>query len=253
VVEAARAPFPIRYAVQPKKNIALTRNHAVRLATGAWIGFLDDDEMPPVDWLRRMYTTVTDARADAVLGPVISELPLGAPEWIRTGDFFSRRRFLTGTVVPRQEYRIGNALVSAAILRRIEGPFDPDYGLSGGEDGRMLNLLANVGARIVWCDEAAVVEPIESGRLSRQWLLRRAYRGGQDFARHTRSGAYGPVRSYTMPALALRATVQLLTSGILAGLAWPFGEARRIRWLRKAHANAGKLAVLTNRFYEEYR
>jgi succinoglycan biosynthesis protein ExoM len=41
------APFPIRYAVQPVKNISLTRNKTVELAGGDWLAFIDDDERAP--------------------------------------------------------------------------------------------------------------------------------------------------------------------------------------------------------------
>ncbi|WJJ94309.1 glycosyltransferase family 2 protein [Neopusillimonas aromaticivorans] len=42
------------YAIQPEKNIALTRNMSVALATGPWLAFIDDDECAPVDWLKTL-------------------------------------------------------------------------------------------------------------------------------------------------------------------------------------------------------
>ncbi len=253
VVKAAGTRLHIRYDIQPQKNIALTRNLSVRLAIGDWVAFLDDDELPSKDWLRRMFETVIRSGADGVLGPVVSVLPADAPDWIRAGDFFGRGRFATGVIVPRTEYRIGNALLRAESLRQIAGPFDSEYGLSGGEDGRLLNLLANRGARLVWCDEATVTEPVEPSRLTRRWLLMRAYRGGQNVTRHTRSGAYGPLRFYTLPLLALRAGAVAVSSSALAILLWPLSEIWRFGWLRRAYSNAGKLTALANSRYEEYR
>jgi succinoglycan biosynthesis protein ExoM len=253
VVETASASLQMRYDIQPRKNIALTRNLGVRLAVGDWLAFLDDDEVPGGDWLRRMFQTVTQSGADGVLGPVIAVLPEDAPDWIRAGNFFGRRRFATGVMVPRNEYRIGNALLRAEWLRQIEGPFDPDYGLSGGEDGRLLNLLANRGARLVWCDEAEVTELVEPSRLTRRWLLMRAYRGGQDYARHTRSGAYGPVRFYTVPLFAMRAGALAVSASALAVLVWPLSQTWRFSWLRRAYSNAGKLTALANWRYQAYR
>ena len=43
---AASAPFPVKYCVEPRKNIALVRNHAIAHATGDYIACLDDDEFP---------------------------------------------------------------------------------------------------------------------------------------------------------------------------------------------------------------
>ena len=48
------APFPIRYAVQPVKNISLTRNKTVELAGGDWLAFIDDDERAPPPWLAQL-------------------------------------------------------------------------------------------------------------------------------------------------------------------------------------------------------
>src|SRR5208282_2362401 len=65
-----RAPFPIRYDIQPLKNISLTRNRTVELATGQWVAFIDDDERAPTTWLERLMDAATRYEADGVLGPV---------------------------------------------------------------------------------------------------------------------------------------------------------------------------------------
>src|SRR5690348_2865186 len=63
-------PFPIRYDIQPEKNIALTRNRTVELASGEWLAFVDDDERAPDFWLAGLAEAVTQYAADGVLGPV---------------------------------------------------------------------------------------------------------------------------------------------------------------------------------------
>ncbi len=79
--------FPVRYAVQPRKNIALTRNMTVELATEDWLAFIDDDERAPAFWLSTLADAVVNCRADAVLGPVDPIVPEEAPDWIRRGRF----------------------------------------------------------------------------------------------------------------------------------------------------------------------
>lgn len=249
---AASAPFPVRYAVEPEQNIARARNRAVALARGDWLAFLDDDELPEPDWLARLREAADRYEADAVLGPVLGAPPPDAPAWVREGRFFERRRFATGTPVPRNEFRIGNALVRRACLARLPGPFDPAYGLTGGEDGDMLCRLARAGARIVWCDEAQVLEPVEPARLRPRWLLRRAWRGGNDYARHFLAGHYGPHGPLARAAFAARAAAQGLAALVLAACALPLGRAHWLRRLRQAFANAGKLAALRGRHFEEY-
>ncbi len=252
VVAAAIAPFPLRYSVQPVKNIALTRNQALAAASGDWIAFLDDDELPLPDWLQQLWRTAELHSADGVLAPVISQVPDDAPDWIKAGNFFARRRFTTGTVVPRNEYRIGNALLRADCLKALDGPFDAAYGLTGGEDGDLLCRYADQGARLVWCDEAVVTEPVEHSRLNRHWLLKRAWRGGNDYARHYFAGRYGPLPLLAGPRFMVRTALQWLAAAALQGATLPVQRCH-FHWQRKAAAQRGKLAALRGSRYEEYR
>jgi succinoglycan biosynthesis protein ExoM len=246
------AGFPVHYDVQPEKNISLTRNRTVAMASGEWLAFIDDDERAPAAWLRRLADSARTHAADGVLGPVIPVVPATAPTWIRRGDFYSWARMRSGTVVPANRLRFGNVLLRASVLARHGAPFDPAYGLTGGEDGDLLTRLVNAGSRIVWCDEALVTEPVEASRVSLRWLLRRALRGGQDFARHTFAGRYGSPTGADRMRFVSRATVQLVLAASLALVTWPFGTHRAAGWLLKAAANAGKLTVLGGWHYREY-
>lgn len=250
---ALGAPFPIRYQIQPEQNIALTRNLTLALAGGEWVGFIDDDERAPPPWLRLLAEAAAEHAADGVLGPVEPVIPDNAPAWIRRGGFYRWARMPTGRVVPLNKLRLGNALMRARLLRGEDPPFDPAYGLTGGEDGEMLGRLAQQGARIVWCDEAVVSEPVEPARLSLRWLLLRALRGGQDYARHRRSGRFGPLSRAGRWHFVLRALLQAALAALLALLSWPAGRHHAAHWLLKTAANVGKVSVFLGWHYREYR
>lgn len=255
VVERRRelgAPFPIHYDIQPVKNIALTRNRTIELATGHWIAFIDDDERAPATWLKQLVAAVTCHAADGVLGPVDPVVPPDAPAWIRRGAFYDWTRMTTGTVIPTNRLRFGNVLLRGSFLRREPAPFDPAYGLTGGEDGDLLGRLVQSGMRIIWCDEAVVHEPVEATRLTLRWLMRRGLRGGQDFARHTLAGSYGPVTAMVRVRLFLRAAIQLAVAAGLTLVALPFGKHRAAQWLITVCANLGKLSVFWGWHYREY-
>lgn len=255
VVERRRelgAPFPIHYDVQPLKNISLTRNRTVELASGDWIAFIDDDERAPPSWLALLAEAATEYAADGVLGPVEPVVPQHAPDWLRQGGFYNWARMQTGTIIPLNKLRFGNVLLRAALLRGETPPFDPNYGLTGGEDGDLLTRLVQNGAHIIWCDEAVVREPVEAARLSLRWLLRRALRGGQDFARHTLAGRYGSMTWSGRIQFFLRALLQALAAAALALLAWPAGRHRAVYWLLKASANVGKMSIFGGWHYREY-
>jgi succinoglycan biosynthesis protein ExoM len=246
------APFPIRYAVQPVKNISLTRNKTVELAGGDWLAFIDDDERAPPPWLAQLVEAAARDAADGVLGPVDPIVPLSAPAWIRRGRFYDFPRMATGAVIPPNRLRFGNVLVKGSWLRGAEEPFDPALGLTGGEDGDLLSRLVQRGARIVWCDEAIVREPVEPSRLSLRWLLRRALSGGQDFARHSLAGRYGSMSTGKRVRFFLRALAQALAAAGLTLVVWPLGRHHAARWLTTLSANVGKLSVFWGWRYREY-
>lgn len=245
-------PFPIRYEIQPEKNISLTRNRTVSLAQGNWLAFIDDDERAPPAWLRLLAEAVVQHAADGALGPVEPVVPEAAPAWIRRGSFYAWARMKTGTPVPLNKMRFGNVLLRAESLRVLVGPFDPAYGLTGGEDGDLLVRMAERGARIVWCDEALVHEPVEAARLSLRWLLLRSLRGGQDFARHTLAGRYRPVTPGVRLYFFVGALSQSALASVLALLTWPRGRHHAVYWLLKAAANLGKMSIFLGWHYREY-
>lgn len=255
VVEQARSdglPFPIRYAIQPLKNVALTRNQTVALAQSDWLAFVDDDERAPPRWLASLAQAASHFGADGVLGPVMPVLPEFAAAWLQHGHFYDWARMSSGAIVPLNRLRFGNVLLRAALLRAQAPVFDPAYGLTGGEDGDLLTRLVQAGARIVWCDEAAVDEPIEPSRLNLRWLLLRGLRGGQDFARHKLAGRYGPLTALDRAQLLLKALVQMVLAGVFTLLCLPFCRHLAAHWLIKLSANFGKVSAFLGWHYREY-
>jgi len=256
VVEQRRAlgaPFPIHYDIQPQRNIALTRNRTVeQCAAGDWLAFIDDDERAPPGWLAQLADAATRYQADVVLAPVVPVVPDHAASWIRRGNFYDFPRMASGDIVPLNRMRFGNVLVRGEPLHAQPGPFDISFGLIAGEDGDLLVRMVRGGAKVVWCDEAIVTEPVEASRLSLHWLLQRALGGGQEFARKTLTGFYGPVSSTGRLAFFGRVFVQLLVSGVLTLLTLPLGRHRAAQWLIRGAANFGKLTTLWGWRYAEY-
>jgi succinoglycan biosynthesis protein ExoM len=163
-----------RYVHEPTPGIAAGRNRALDEATTELLVFVDDDERPVPGWLRALVDTWQATRPAGVVGPVTSEFAHEPDPWITAGRFFDRRRLPTGAQV--RIAATNNLLLDLAAVGPLR--FDPRYGLTGGSDTLFTGQLTAAGGRLVWCAEAGVVDVVPAARLTRRWVLRRAFRSG---------------------------------------------------------------------------
>ena len=171
----------VRFVHEPTPGIAAARNRGLDEACDAeLLVFIDDDERPEPGWLRSLIETWMRTRAAAVMGPVVSIYPEEPERWIALGGFFNRRRLPTGTEVTVAG--TGNLLLDLRQLRHAGVRFDPRFA-SGGEDTLFTRELHRRGGRMVWCDEAVVLDVVPPWRLRRRWVLQRAFRYGNTWSR----------------------------------------------------------------------
>jgi succinoglycan biosynthesis protein ExoM len=172
----ARLRWPLVYEHEPRRGIAQARNRAVHCAGGdvQFLAFIDDDEVPDSSWLEELLFAQRLYAADVVSGPVLPAFEAPVPGWMR--GFFDRSRYPTGT---RLAYaRTGNVLIRSNLLREPSLAFDERLALTGGEDTHLFLRIAQLGATLVWADEAVVHESVPRTRICLTWVLRRAYRAG---------------------------------------------------------------------------
>jgi len=182
VVESLKrkSSFDIDYFVEPEQNISLARNKAVGIARGNFIALIDDDEYPGPNWLLNYYKTLTSISADGALGPVVPYYPAGIPEWIIKSKIWEKRSRKTGAVLNWPETRTSNVFLNRSILDDQAQPFDPKFGLTGGEDQDFFKRMMNNGRRFAWCNEAEVHEVVPSERWKRRFYLKKYLQmGGQ--------------------------------------------------------------------------
>lgn len=167
----------IHYFNEPLQNISLARNRAVKESRGEFIAFVDDDEFAQDRWLQNMYATLQKYNFDAVFGPVVTLYPPGFSMLVQKSGALDRSRHTTGTIY-KGAGRTGNALVKKQLLQIRPGPFNEEFGLTGGEDSDFFNWFRDEGYVIGWCDEAVVSETIGTERQALIWHLKRSYTGG---------------------------------------------------------------------------
>lgn len=245
---AADFPVPLRYLVEPRRGISHARNTAVAQASGDYVAFIDDDETASPAWLAALVRTAIETDCDAVLGPVLPIFPAGSVAWAKDCGLYHRPRHATGARVAANEGRTSNALVKFEHL--IGGEiFDPQYGLTGGEDYDFFRRLDARGGVIRWADDAIVSESVPLDRQRVRWVVERSLRGATGYWR---------MQNQTAPlALALlRAAAGLMagsTFAVLAVLAWPVSAASGVRCFARAAKGFGRVLALTGVRIETYR
>jgi cellulose synthase/poly-beta-1,6-N-acetylglucosamine synthase-like glycosyltransferase len=243
----------VRYVHEPKPGIAAGRNRALDEAADADVlVFIDDDERPRDDWLQRLLEMYRRTQPAAVVGPVLSSYEHELDGWIRDGRFFERRRHASGAEVTVAA--TNNLLLDLHQIRQFGTRFDEEFGLTGGSDTLFTRHIVRAGGRLVWCDEAPVVDVVPASRLTREWVMKRAFRSANSWSRT--SLALAPT-----PSSLLVTRLKLTASGlirIVAGSAQAlFGivvgsRAHDARGRRTLTRGAGMVAGAWGHVYAEY-
>ncbi len=237
----------VKYDFQPIKNISLTRNKAVSLATGTYVCFIDDDGVADKNWVFEMHACLQKYDADGVFGAVIPFYEESVPEWIVKGNFFRRPEEKTGS--EPNSHRTTNCMIKSEVLRQIDGPFDPGFGLTGGEDSNLFKKLVARGAKFVFCNEGIVHDFIPQERSNLNWLMKRHYRSGITNTQVRMQISKN--KFFRGLYFILRYTVLLLISVFLFIVNIPF-KSKRIYWLLKIAGIMGHFAYFINLEFKEY-
>lgn len=240
VDRAADFRFPLRYVHAPARNISVARNAALDAAEGRWLLFIDDDEVAHRDWLR----TIVAHRegADAVIGRSVATYADHLPGWAARCDFHSNAIESN----PVNAYT-SNALLDMDFVRRQGLRFRLELGRTGGEDSVFFRQMHLAGARICYCPDAVVFEPVPPVRATMTWVFRRKYRAGQThglLCREFDRSAYA--------RLFVTAGAKAVASFVMSLAVLP-GTDRSRRWLARGVFHIGALRYrIAPRIMEEY-
>jgi succinoglycan biosynthesis protein ExoM len=179
---AKGSPIPVTYCVEPTQNISLARNRAIKNASGDFIAFIDDDELPSAHWLLTLFSACHKYGVDGVLGPVHCRFDEEPPQWVIKGKFYERPTYPTGLVIDWTKGRTGNVLLKKSVFDSDELLFNPAFHRAGDQD--CFRRLIAKGYVFVWCNEAAAYEIIPPARWTRRFMLKRALLRGTIGTQH---------------------------------------------------------------------
>lgn len=243
------------YVHEPRPGIAAARNRALETAdTAELLVFIDDDEVPEPRWLELLVRTFEESPGAAgVAGAVVSTFEAPLPPWVVAGGFFVRQRHSTGAALPAAA--TNNLLLHLPAVRELGLAFDERFGTSGGSDTLFTRQLVAAGHRLVWCDEAVVVDQVPAQRCTTSWVVRRALRSGNSWSRTSLALTSAPLpRAATRARLVARGALRVAAGGARAAAGTLLrSRPHQARGVRTAVRGAGMVAGAVGGTYVEYR
>lgn len=228
----------LEYYNQPKKNISLTRNICVKYSCGEYLLFIDDDEIADSNWVSEHLNAVEKFDADGGFGLVIPEFPSNTPKWIKRNDYFKRKIPPTGETAT--SFATSNCIIKSSVLKNESEPFDPKYGLTGGEDTHLFYRLKKNGAKFISNREAIVKDIIPQDRTNIKWLVKKSFQTGNTATRRMIELAESRILKRIF--LLFKAIAYLILS-ILLFIIFLLNIDARIKWLLKIFTNLGHITA----------
>lgn len=243
----------LHYVNEVHPGISAARNRALMDSSHAdLLVFIDDDEVPVANWLNLLLEQYAATQPAGVAGPVVSEYEQEPSGWIKEGEFFTRRRLPSGTQLTVAA--TNNLLLDLHQIRALGLSFDERFGLSGGSDTLFTRQLVKSGAKLVWCNEAVVIDRVPASRLTRDWVLRRSLRSGNSWSRVAIELAAGHREQVlTRSVLSARGSIRV-AGGLARYLLGAVLQAthHRAKGLRTTARGVGMLSGAFGYVYSEY-
>jgi len=245
---AERHAYSLHYVVEKRRGIPFARNAAlaVALPDSDFVAFIDDDEVPEIDWLAELLRVQHYYRADVVTGPCLPQYVEPPPRWVTEGGFHERPRYPTGTQRPVAFTH--NALVRVEVFNGIDCYFDESMALNGGDDNEFFTRVFAAGFQIIWADNAIVRENVPASRSTVRWLVQRSFRVGT-------SSSWVQLKHRSSTAFRLLAHgVYCMLKGTALALSLPLkGRAVAVEGLRLFSYGLGRIAGSSGHLHQEYR
>jgi succinoglycan biosynthesis protein ExoM len=236
--------IPVRRFRQSHNRIATARDRAVREARGHWVAFVDDDEELHEDWLVAYHQASERwPDADAFLGPVEPCFEQAGPAWLDASTFFDRPHQRSGSAVDPQRACTANTWLRRRLFDDVA--FESAFDRTLGEDVDLFLRLSARGARILWCEEARVVEWVPPHRHRALSLLRRSFESGGAHAELLRR--HGDATTPWYVARSAAVALLMLCAVPIAALA---GRRPALMALRKLCVQLGRIGGFAGRQVE---
>jgi succinoglycan biosynthesis protein ExoM len=185
-------PLGLHYRQSGAGNISVARNLGLdaALPISDWIAMTDDDCEPVDTWLASYVATQRETGASALTGPCFLDPGPDAPKWLREQPFYVDAQLW---FVDREQLTVAatnNSFVRSSFLR--EHPwlrFEPELGITGGEDMVFYRSAHAAGLDIVYSAESKVIGHQPPERATFRYQLRsRFWLGNTEYVTNAHQG-----------------------------------------------------------------
>jgi len=181
----------VRYILEEKIGLSHARNRGIKESRGAIIAFIDDDAGADKSWLSKLYKVYREEKdVGCVGGQVILDWHTDKPSWwlpelntSLSGVDYAQER--TRVSYPRYPY--GTNISYKTDVLKVVGSFGTELGRKGskllaGEETELCLRMEKKGYKIFYEPEAIVFHRVESSRLTKSYIRKRAYWHGRSHA-----------------------------------------------------------------------
>lgn len=177
-----------RFVRETRRGAAHARNRGIAEARGAITAMIDDDVIPAPDWLARLVAPLLAGRCAGTGGLVLLDPGVDRPGWfdeVALGGYLARWDLgpEERPITEKEFFLTANCAFDTAKLR-ASGGFEPTLGPRGktplvNDDVQLVRRVRELGGTLRWVPEAVVFHELTAARLSKRYLLKRAYAQGR--------------------------------------------------------------------------
>jgi succinoglycan biosynthesis protein ExoM len=228
------ATLPVDYLHEPTPGIPNARNaalEAIDVQSADWIAFIDDDEIPPKDWIARLHAIAIHSQADVASGMLIQfataeEAQQAADNW--------RPRDTLPAVTWRNTCATSNVIFRVWLINQPNSLRFDEGMRHGGSDTEFFMRAKMRGARIAHVRDVPVFEEYPPERQSFEYQCKRAFRVGATYNyRHRKN--FGRLRGFSMIlGRALYKVVESGTTALWAVAIFPFSPTSSALHMRRS-------------------
>ncbi|MFT7231851.1 MAG: succinoglycan biosynthesis protein ExoM [Cyclobacteriaceae bacterium] len=221
--------YPIHYEMEVNRGIVCMRNRVLDEAKklGAnYVAFIDDDERAEKDWILCLHEGLVKYDAQVVQGSTFRDIPDDIPDWLKKNKLLKLRNFPSGTI--RSSASTRNVMFDSIFVEKHNLRFNMAFNLMGSSDSFFFTQAHQKGAKIVWIDEAKVIEKLPDSRINFNWIMQRAFRAGHTHFEMKRQLG-DPVR---MILECLKKAFYIWFMALIALIVYPYSKSLSVKIFR---------------------